>query len=103
MAENNIRKDSFIKTTAVLDGLFLDYNTLPSIPVYEMDEEYVIDQAYHERPDLLAHVLYGNSRLWWVLVLRNQDSIEDPIRDFKAGTKIYLPSRETVNIVAESV
>lgn len=103
MIEKTFRKDSFIKNSAILDGLFLDYNSLPSIPVYAADEEYIIDQAFAERPDLLAHVLYGNSRLWWVLVLRNADVIEDPIRDFKAGTKIYLPSRETVNIVAESV
>lgn len=103
MAENRFRKDSFIKNTQVIEGLYLDYNSLPSIPVYAADEEYVIDQAYNERPDLLAHVLYGNSRLWWVLILRNADTIEDPIRDFKAGTRIYLPSRETVKIVAESI
>jgi hypothetical protein len=103
MAENRIRKDSFIKNTAIMDGLFLDYNILPSMPKYESDEAYVIDYAFNERPDLLAHALYGNSRLWWVFALRNPDSIEDPVRDFKAGTKIYLPTKETVNIVAESV
>lgn len=102
MAENRIRKDSFIKNTAILNGLFLDYNTLPSIPKYDTDEEYIIDQAYNERPDLLAYVLYGNSRLWWVFALRNPDVIEDPTRDFQAGKTIRLPTKETVNIVAES-
>jgi hypothetical protein len=102
MSENRIRKDSFIKNNAVIDGLFLDYNALPSIPKYESDEEYIIDQAYNERPDLLAYVLYGNSRLWWVFALRNPDVIEDPVRDFAAGTTIRLPTKETVNIVAES-
>ncbi len=103
MAEYRIRSDSFVKNTALLDGLFLDYNTLPSIPQYDGDEEYIIDTAYNERPDLLAHVLYGNSRLWWVFALRNPDVIEDPVRDFKAGLTIKLPSKETVTIVAESV
>lgn len=102
MAENRVRKDSFIKNTEVMDGLFLDYNSLPSIPQYESDEQYTIDYAYDQRPDLLAHVLYGNARLWWVFALRNPDIIEDPTRDFKAGKTIYLPSGETVKVVAES-
>jgi len=29
--------------------------------------------------------------LWWVFIQRNLDVLEDPIFDFKPGTKIYIP------------
>ena len=34
------RKDSFIKNQQVIDGIFLDINKLPSVPVTLNDEEY---------------------------------------------------------------
>jgi hypothetical protein len=49
---------------------------------------------------LLAYDKYGSSRVWWVVVLRNIDDIKDPIRDFKAGTTIMLPSKNTVETLA---
>jgi hypothetical protein len=60
------------------------------------DEVYVIGHGYDERPDLLAHQIYGNTRLWWVFAMRNPDVLKDPIRDFRAGTQIILPSEESV-------
>jgi len=90
-------KDSFIKSSNLLDNNFLDVNRLPTMPTSPYDEDYTIPQQYDERPDLLAYQLYESSRLWWVFALRNLDTIQDPIRDFKAGTTIKLPSAETVN------
>jgi hypothetical protein len=55
---------------------------------------------YDERPDLLAYELYGSTRLWWVFTLRNPDLLKDPIRDFKSGLTIFLPSADSVNIVS---
>jgi len=97
------RKDSFIKNQQVIDGVFLDINKLPSIRVTLSDEQYVIDPAYDERPDLLANQLYNNSRLWWVFALRNPDVIKDPIRDFKSGTEIYLPSAGSISALGDQV
>lgn len=90
------RKDSFLKNAPLLDSVFLDMNSLPSIPQSANDEEYVIGSGYDERPDLLAHQLYESSRLWWVFALRNPDVIVDPIRDFRAGTRIFLPGADTI-------
>jgi len=92
----NTRSDSFIRTNFLIDGIFLDINTLPKIRKTEKDEEYVIGHGYDERPDLLAHEIYGNSRLWWVFALRNPDILLDPIRDFTAGKTIILPSEAAV-------
>ena len=97
------RKDSFIKNQQVIDGVFLDINKLPNIRVTLSDEQYVIDPAYDERPDLLANQLYNNSRLWWVFALRNPDVIKDPIRDFKSGTEIFLPSAGSISALGDQV
>lgn len=60
------------------------------------DREYVIETMYHERPDLFAFNQYGNAKLWWVLPIRNKDILIDPISDFSAGTKIWVPSADSV-------
>jgi hypothetical protein len=100
---SNIRKDSFIKNQQILDGVFLDINKLPNVKVTLNDEQYTIDPAYDQRPDLLASALYNNSRLWWVFALRNPDTIVDPLRDFKAGTVIFLPSAGSISALGDQV
>ena len=100
MSRRTFRKDSFLRNAGFLDETFLDVNNLPSLPQNVNDEPYVINAMYDERPDLLAHELYGSARLWWVFTLRNPDLIKDPIRDFKSGLRIFLPSAENVNIIA---
>jgi len=41
--------------------------------------------------------LYGTSKYWWIFAKRNPDRIEDPIRDFTAGTKIIIPSKNQID------
>lgn len=89
------RSDSFLKKTNVYD-IFLDVSTLPTVPQSVADETYIIEAKYDQRPDLFAYDKFGSSRVWWVVVLRNLDIISDPIRDFKAGTEISVPSKNTV-------
>lgn len=97
------RKDSFLKNAPKLDDVFLDVNNLPSIPTASTDERYVLGVGYDQRPDLLAHELYGSSRLWWVFALRNPDIIVDPIRDFKPGILIYLPGADVIKNITGGV
>ena len=92
------RKDSFLRNAGVYD-IFLDINKLPNVPKTVADTVYVIEPKYHERPDLLASKLYGSSRLWWVFAMRNPDLIEDPIRDFKQGLSIYIPTKTSIDQV----
>jgi len=66
----------------------------PPVTTDTLDEvqfELTIESKYHRRPDLLAHDLYGNSRLWWVFVHYNRNKIKDPIFDFVSGKKISVP------------
>lgn len=93
-------KDSFLKNAPTLDSLFLDVNVLPTVPRTSQDEEYVIGHGYDQRPDLLAHALYENSRLWWVFALRNPDVLRDPIRDFTAGTTIVITPKTALRNIA---
>lgn len=100
MAKKIFRTDSFLKNATDINGIFLDVNEVPAVPANINDESYVINAAYSERPDLLAYSLYGTTRLWWVFAVRNPDVLVDPIRDFKEGLTIMLPSPETINTIA---
>jgi hypothetical protein len=98
----NFRPDSFLRNAEMLNDRFLDVNLLPSIAKSDDDDLYIIDYVYDERPDLLAFALYENPRLWWVFALRNPDVLVDPLRDFKPGTQIYLPSAYAVDLILKS-
>jgi hypothetical protein len=86
------RRDSFLRGAGVYD-VFLDINVLPKIPASISDTAYIIEQQYDGRPDLLAYEMYDNPRLWWVFALRNPDQLVDPLNDFSAGVKIYIPPK----------
>jgi hypothetical protein len=61
------------------------------------DYLYTIEPQYTHRPDLLAYDLYQDSKLWWVFIQRNMNVLQDPIYDFVAGTKIYIPKGNALN------
>lgn len=88
------RSDSVYRTTAIKNNRYLDvlespiddinnYNTFPL----------VIKSKYQHRPDMLAYELYGNSKLWWVFAMFNQDKLNDPIMDFVGGLEIQVPEK----------
>lgn len=93
-------RESFLKNATVRPGkLYLDVNMLAKIPKSRNDSEYVIESRYDNRPDLLAHKLYGSTNLWWVFAARNPDLLIDPLGDFTSGKTIFLPTQETINSV----
>ena len=91
-------KDSFLRNAKVND-FYLDINSLPKLPKSINDDLYTIESRYENRPDLLAHKLYGTANLWWVFALRNPDKIVDPLEDFTAGKEIRVPTQETIDRV----
>jgi hypothetical protein len=66
------------------------------IPKETDDLEFIINQTYQYRPDLLAFDLYQDSNLWWVFYQRNPNTLTAPPLDFKAGVKIFLPKITTL-------
>ena len=88
MAKNKL---SPYANTPLTDMGYLDIYAPQPVPVGANDILYEILPADTYRPDLLAFDLYGEKELWWVFAQRNLDVLKDPIFDFVAGTKIYLP------------
>ena len=77
-------------------GNFLDVMVNRPITAKEDDVLYEIDKVYEFRPDVLAHHLYSDSRLYWVFAQRNPDVLKDPLFDFRAGKVIYIPKKATL-------
>tara|TARA_B110000503_G_scaffold129783_1_gene202391 strand:- start:44624 stop:44926 length:303 start_codon:yes stop_codon:yes gene_type:complete len=84
-------------TTTQKNGQYLDILDIRPVPAENDDIVYTIEPQYTYRPDLLAYDLYGNHRLWWVFAQRNMNILKDPVYDFVAGTKIYLPKERNVS------
>jgi len=76
--------------------LGLDVMNHRKIPRMGDDQLFEIDPRYHLRPDLLAHELYGSSKLWWVFAARNPSALKDPMFHFVTGNKIFLPTKQTL-------
>lgn len=90
------RTDSMYRTTRFVNGGYLDIMD-SSISSKEdmLLEPYTITPAYQNKPDKLAHELYGNARLWWVFAEFNPDTLRDPIVDFVSGLEIQIPTNFT--------
>ncbi|NBP13715.1 hypothetical protein EBU95_04845 [bacterium] len=86
--------------TPIVNG-YLDILNLPDLPRETDDILFEITKVYENRPDLLANDLYKDSNLWWVFAVRNKQVLKDPVFDFTAGTKIYLPKMSTIKKVRE--
>jgi len=84
--------------TKIIDD-YRDILQMPSMPMDDNDEYYTIESKFDRRPDLLAYSLYGNTRLWWVFARRNMNEIKDPIRDFRTGVTIRIPSADALSTI----
>ena len=92
----NYPQNSPYYDTNIVENKFLDFLEYREIPMNPSDVYYEVPLVYQYRPDLLAYDLYGDPKLWWVFAARNPNVIEDPIFDFKIGTKVYLPKKRTL-------
>lgn len=74
----------------------LDIYRFRKVLAEDDDYLYEIQSQYTYRPDLLSFDLYNNAKLWWVFTVRNMDVLKDPVFDFVAGTKIFLPKASRI-------
>jgi len=95
MAQNKYQSSSPYFNTNIF-GNFLDVMIDRPITKFSDDTLYEIDSVYEYRPDLLAADLYGTSSLWWVFAQRNPNVLVDPLMDFVAGARIYIPKLDTL-------
>jgi len=88
------RTDSVYRNTELVNSKYLDVLSIDNIDVENTTTKTItLEPKHNERPDLLAYELYGNSKLWWAFALFNQDTLQDPIIDFKSGLSIIVPVR----------
>jgi len=78
---------------------YLDVMVNRPLPKESDDLSFNINLTYQYRPDLLAHDLYSDARLWWVFYQRNPNTLTKPPLDFAVGTTIYLPKITTLKSV----
>ena len=78
---------------------YLDVMVDRPLPKESDDLSFSINLTYQYRPDLLAHDLYSDARLWWVFYQRNPNTLTKPPVDFVIGTTIYLPKITTLKSV----
>jgi len=91
-----IHKDTSHYSNTPIKDFYLDLLVHRRIPPSSNDTIVAIEAKYENRPDLFANDYYGSPRLWWVLVLRNMDTLIDPLEDFKTGVEIFVPTPESV-------
>src|SRR5210317_877879 len=94
MAAPKYDQTSLYSNTLINNAGYLDFFKPKSVPISKNDVLFEITTSYTYRPDLLAHDLYGVKNLCWVFAQRNPEILKDPVFDFVAGTKIYLPQRK---------
>lgn len=87
------------KKTEISKGI-LQYANLPELQSSADDTFWVIEPAYHLRPDKLSLEMYGNERYYYVFLLANLDNMEDPIFDFTEGKEIRLPTQNNVRRIS---
>jgi hypothetical protein len=82
--------------TQIVSDEYLDIMENRPISTDMGDQYWEITATYHQRPDMLAYDLYNDSKLWWVFAQRNPNTLKDPMFDFTAGTKIFIPQITTL-------
>lgn len=91
------KKNSPWSKTNIIDDTILDLITFRSIFPDPYDRIYTIPAKYDERPDLCSYEMYGTAKYWWIFAARNPNDLLDPIRDFSAGIKIYIPNKDNIS------
>ena len=88
------RTDSAYRDTSIVNNKYLDVYESSVVDIANTETTTVVISAkYHQRPDVLAHDLYGNAKLWWVFAEFNPGTLVDPIVDFTSGKTIVYPVR----------
>lgn len=64
------------------------------LPRHASDATFVLEAKYHKRPDLLAHDIYGTTKLMWLVLQYN--NIVDINIEFVEGQTVVLPTKVRV-------
>lgn len=90
---------SWLNLTRLLEFrglLFWEQFDYPTIEESDEDIYIQLSQGQAERVDLLAHDFYGDSELWWIILLANDIEFPNQLRE---GLTIRIPARTTVETI----
>jgi len=73
-------------TSTVGNERFDKYLETLSTGIYDLGK---IPAGYDSRPDLISHLFFGKTDVWWRLMLIN--NIPDPFEGLAVGNQILLP------------
>jgi hypothetical protein len=97
--EINLDKSSWLNLTDLLDFngvIFWGQTEYPDIPISSDDTYIELNQQQARRIDLLAHDIYGDSGLFWIIMLANNIDLPNQIRE---GMVLRLPARSTIDSI----
>jgi nucleoid-associated protein YgaU len=86
-----LRKDIFYDNEG--ESYFMDLPLNIEIKSNFQDSTYKVNVRTENRLDLIAHLFYNNSRLWWVIADAN--GIDDP-SNVPVGTTLNIPSVSSI-------
>ena len=90
------KKPSIYQNTNIKDRFYLDIWNPIFLPKSINDKIIIIPSRFDLRPDLAAYEIYGEPKLWFVFYLRNPDILKIPFWDFREGTEIFIPNKNTI-------
>ena len=64
----------------------------PDIPELPDDTFFEVTAEFEHRPDLIAHEIYGNEQLYWVIAFDNK--MKDPFAQTTIGKILRIPDLE---------
>jgi hypothetical protein len=68
-----------------------------NFPSHPSDRQYIVEQKYANRPDLIAYAFYDDWRLWWFICQYN--AILDPHAEIVTGLVMHIPTKERVELL----
>jgi hypothetical protein len=85
---------SFLSQTPIysVGGNIVPGLMVPAVTAHSSDIPYVVPLAGERRIDLISHLHYGTTELWWVLLQVN--GLIDPLAGVAANSTIRVPTRE---------
>jgi|SRR5882672_5204764 len=70
----------------------LSYFVPRPIPLDDTDQWIKLSKRHQNKPTALSYDLFGTPAYWWIFNVLNPDVIKDPIRDFKEGVILRVPT-----------
>jgi hypothetical protein len=77
----------------------LGYYVPREIPLDATDTFITLSKRHTNKPTLASYDIWGTPAYWWIFSVMNPDVIKDPIRDFKEGVVLRVPTLQRLQSI----